>query len=143
MVLIVCSRRGGGYGPAGWRGRVGAAGLSRGCAGPPARLPAEDPQPEPGAAAGLKQHFVSHPLPVLATPTPTAPPFLPASPRAPAHSSPWSPGLGWGSTAHSSPWPPGLGWPGQTRHQPALAHLRGCSGGRQGHGAEHCLPAPP
>ena len=81
MVLIVCSRRGGGCGPSGCGG--GAAALGRGCAGP-ARLPAEDPQPEPGAVAGLKQHFVYRPLPVLATSTPTTPLFLPASPRVPA-----------------------------------------------------------
>lgn len=143
MVLTVCSRRGGGCGPSGCGG--GAAGLGRGCAGP-AWLPAEDPQPEPGAAAGLKQHFVSRPLPVLATPAPTRPPFLPASPS----SCRGCPGDQRESAAHSSPWlskggrhhgP--LGWAGQTQHQPALAHLRGCSGGCQGHGAEHCLPAPP
>lgn len=32
---------------------------------------------------------------------------------------------------------PGLGWAGQTLRRPAPAHLRGCSVGRQGHGAEH------
>ena len=110
----------------------GAAGLGWGCAGP-ARLPAEDPQPEPGAAAGLKQHFVYRPLPVLATPTPTAPLFLPASPRVPAEGvlgtrgSPrptphpgsaredaitagWA-GLGWADAAPARPCPPeGLLW---------------------------------
>lgn len=32
---------------------------------------------------------------------------------------------------------PGLGWAGQTQRRPAPAHLRGCSGGRRGHSAEH------
>lgn len=115
----VCSRRrGGGCGPASCGG---AAGLGRGCAGP-AWLPAEKPQPEPGAPVGLKQHFVSRPLPVPATPTPTAPQFLPASPRAPAEGV-----LGTGGSPRPSPWlskgghhhgP--LGWAGLGRRSAGL-----------------------
>lgn len=77
----------------------GAAGLGWGPAGP-AWLPTEEPQPELGAPVGLKQHFVSRPLPVLATPTPTTPQFLPASPRAPAEGV-----LGTGGSLRPAPHP--------------------------------------